>query len=471
MLWPMTGREPSDVRDSLAVAAMLLNRADLAPWGDCEEATWLCGPSETLRPVSQDARSPAIATAAFPDTGYVAVRTDSRDHAVFDVGAHGYLNGGHAHADALSLCLAVNGVPLLVDTGTATYTMDPAMRDRFRDARSHNTLLLDQRPPSIPAGPFHWHTRADASLATLRSSHAFAWIEGVHRGFGPAAHVRSLVHAGEGWMVIDHVTGQGHHLAERYWHFDPRWAVTCDGAQRLKATDADGRVAWLLHDAPALTLECGDETGGLGWYAPRYGRVVPTWSAVSATHVNAPATLCAWLGVGNDVSQPDMRTRSCEHDAGASAVVVEVRPRIGVAELLLLRPADAAGRPGRSASFDGYATDARLLYRHEDANDTGLAVVVADASYLSGSADVSLTIAAPTPMHDLAVTVDGEGMNLRASVPPPELIIRGTAAGRTRRLRLNGRDVPLTPERRRDGVAVRGGDWADLGDVRTACVA
>ena len=33
MLWPITGRECNDVRDSLAVAAVALDRPDLAPWG------------------------------------------------------------------------------------------------------------------------------------------------------------------------------------------------------------------------------------------------------------------------------------------------------------------------------------------------------------------------------------------------------------------------------------------------------
>jgi len=67
-------------------------------------------------------------------------------HAVFDVGAHGYMNAGHAHADALSLTLSLANRPLLVDPGTSTYTMEPRLRDRMRGTSNHNTVTVDGRP-------------------------------------------------------------------------------------------------------------------------------------------------------------------------------------------------------------------------------------------------------------------------------------------------------------------------------------
>ena len=43
MLWPITGRDCTDVRDSLAVAAVVLDNPHLAPWGVQEEVFWIAG--------------------------------------------------------------------------------------------------------------------------------------------------------------------------------------------------------------------------------------------------------------------------------------------------------------------------------------------------------------------------------------------------------------------------------------------
>jgi len=129
MLFPMTGRAPRDIRDSLAVASVLLKRPDLRIGDVPEEAYWqLAHPSFN---VSRATERPAKAgrherqhSGALRDTGYYISRSSRGDHLVIDGGVHGYLNGGHAHADALSLTLTVAGVPLLVDPGTGSYTFD-----------------------------------------------------------------------------------------------------------------------------------------------------------------------------------------------------------------------------------------------------------------------------------------------------------------------------------------------------------
>src|SRR5688500_1278695 len=52
MLWPLAGRSCSDVRDSLSLAAVVLGRPALAPWGVMEEAVWVAGPEEVSRQLS-----------------------------------------------------------------------------------------------------------------------------------------------------------------------------------------------------------------------------------------------------------------------------------------------------------------------------------------------------------------------------------------------------------------------------------
>src|SRR5581483_9202366 len=117
-------------------------------------------------------------SAALPDTGYYISRSPAGEHIVIDGGRHGYLNAGHAHADALAMTLTVRGRPLLIDPGTGCYTVDPSTRDRFRSTALHNTLVLDGKPQSVPAGPFHWARTADATALRWRTTEAFDYFDG-----------------------------------------------------------------------------------------------------------------------------------------------------------------------------------------------------------------------------------------------------------------------------------------------------
>ena len=284
-LWPIAGREPSDVKDTLAVAAIVLGEPDLAPWGIAEEAMWLtwsthAEEAQRLTAAAPAVSAPVLVTTVFPDTGYVVMHDPPGTELVFDVGPHGYLNGGHAHADALAVTLAVNGLPLLIDPGTATYTMNPALRDRMRS--SHQPQHVDARRPVAvgPAGPFHWRNVVDARLQAWRGNAGFAWAEGAHDGYPGARHRRSIVHgSGSGTLIVDEVGGDARHRAQLHWHFDQEWDVACESARRIRARHRDGALAWVVRDSGSLWLANGDDETGLGWRSPRYGAIVPTWSA------------------------------------------------------------------------------------------------------------------------------------------------------------------------------------------------
>ena len=162
---------PDDARPTLAWAAALLGRPDLRVGPAPEEAIWLPLP----QPAVPRSRRRRRAGGARPPHRRCLARDGLRMrgraaaiHLVFDAGAHGFLNGGHAHADALSVVLTRPRRPLLIDPGTGTYTMDPELRDRFRSSPLHNTLTLDGRSQSEPRGPFHWaHATAGAALRPL----------------------------------------------------------------------------------------------------------------------------------------------------------------------------------------------------------------------------------------------------------------------------------------------------------------
>jgi len=51
--------------------------------------------------------------------------------------------GSHAHADLLSFLLEYQGIPILIDPGTYTYTGNFSMRNKFRSTSMHNTITVD----------------------------------------------------------------------------------------------------------------------------------------------------------------------------------------------------------------------------------------------------------------------------------------------------------------------------------------
>jgi hypothetical protein len=425
MLWPIAGRDCNDVRDSLAVAAMALDRPDLASWGIPEEALWLAGPEAIAFTAARTDGTPAPQpSTTLADTGYVVLRSDEGDHAVFDAGVHGYVNGGHAHADALSLTLRLGKRPLLVDTGTSTYTMDARLRDRMRGSFNHNTVTIDDRPQSTPAGPFHWKTAATGRLIDSRHGGGFDWLEAVHDGYAPLEHRRSLVRAdGSGWLVVDEVhrkdTQRDAHSVAAHWHFDPGWMVRSDGDRRLRATHLEGDEAWLLFDAGEASLLHGDEESGLGWFAPVYGTLVPTWTARLARTTRLPFSTITWIGASHAADAPSLERLEVTADPGGDAIAARVAAG-DVASTYLIRPGEPAARDSRACGILDYQTNARVMHVRTRGGAL-VAMDLVDASDALALRDGWLSVAASEPMRDLHASVVDGVLRLTASEPPREL--------------------------------------------------
>jgi hypothetical protein len=459
MLWPLASRECPDIRDSLAVAAVLLDRPDLAPWGLQEEACWIVGPAATLR----DWPKPSAAAApsrVFPDTGYLVLRDDAGSHAVFDVGPHGYMNGGHAHADALSLTLSIGGRSLLVDRGTATYTMNPALRDRFRGSASHNTLTVDDQPQARPAGPFHWQTRANATLHNWRGRPRLDWAEASHDGYAPLRHRRSVLRTtNSGWLIVDEVLGSDAHAAAAHWHVDPQWTLRAEGAGRVRATHADGSSAWIVCDADDLSLAYGDETTGLGWFAPAYGAVVPAWTARMTRAGHAPFGMITWIGAAQNDSGvgPSIERVNAACAAGDVAVAAYVR-NAGHTSIFVVCPSSAAAPHGCACDLGDYQTDARVFHGVEEGGAL-TQIDLIDGTQVVARRRGGISVCSSTAMADLQVTWKDGVLDLEASEPPAQLRIESDPLNRPVAIRLNRRERPL-PADAAGSLLVYGSDWS-----------
>jgi hypothetical protein len=289
-LFPIGGRPPTDCADTLATAAVLLNDPSLAVGPLPEETYWLCGSAGDLEHFEFAPHTHG--SIALSASGYCVSRNSRGDHLVFDCGAHGYLNGGHAHADALAVTLTVGGRPLLVDPGTATYTMDAAVRDRFRSTAMHNTVVIDGRSQSLPAGPFHWRTRTDARCTKWRPADGGDVAAGCHTGYAPFVHTREIVaRHGVGWSILDRVEGAGSVRATAMWHFHPAWSLESLDGNHALLRHADGARMSFLASVPLRQ----PEDLALHEWAPEYGRRERCLCLEAAVDGAAPLSLAAFI--------------------------------------------------------------------------------------------------------------------------------------------------------------------------------
>ena len=466
MLWPIAGRACHDVRDSLSLAALLLDRPDLAPWHVQEEAVWIAGPQflDRARRVEQTRVSAPMLSHTLSESGFVVVRDASRSHATFDVGRSRYLDGPHAHAAALSITLALRGRPLLVDPGTSTYTMDARVRDRLRSTMSHNTVAVNDQSQATPRGPFHWHGSASAQRHGSRSNEAFAWAEASHDAYLPIRHRRTVVATPAGtWLIADEILGEGLVTARAHWHFAPAWKLTCDEPGRLRAVHHEGDQAWFLHEARELLLAHGDDESGLGWYAPVYGMLVPTWTVRTTLRAHAPFAMLTALStrIGAPVDRPSLERLETTPDVGGIAIGARVIDTFGTS-VFLLQPGESSVRDNRACGIADYQTDARVLH-YKEAGGRLVALDLVDASQVLALRDEWLSVDAAEGTADLHISLCGDRLDLCSSEPPPHLRLQGGALRRVRRVRLNRRDIDVAASDRPDMLVVSGGDWARPG--------
>lgn len=297
-------RTPDDVRALLATGAVLFDRADFAfgARGDLAGMAWLLGSDGLRRFEAIDARPPAALARAFPHGGYHVSRDSWRADAgwlAMDMGPHGVLNCGHAHADSLSIEIAVGGRPVIVDAGTFSYAGKE--RQEFRHAAAHNTVTVDGESSSVPAGPFQWAGVANTQVERWEVTPRMAFMAGSHDGFtalaSPARHRREILHLfGDYWVVRDLLESSGDHSVDVRFHLAPELQVA-PLATSSASGEADIRVAATGETLARLVIFGGDGRLAVdrGWVSPQYGRreeaPVVTWSQ----HGDGPQEIVTFL--------------------------------------------------------------------------------------------------------------------------------------------------------------------------------
>ena len=178
----------ADFRPTLALGATLLNRGDLkfAASDAGAELLWLLGVKGLQKFDKIKATEPPDTSKTFPASGFFVMRDSWKSNANFlliNCGEHGFLNCGHAHADALNFVLSVNGEPIFIDSGTYNYTVDLASRQMFRSTAAHNCLTVNGESSSISDSVFTWKSVVNAQFLEWCETENSVYFCGTHDGF------------------------------------------------------------------------------------------------------------------------------------------------------------------------------------------------------------------------------------------------------------------------------------------------
>lgn len=407
------GGRSFDAGETLATAAAVLKDPALAVGPAPEETYWILG-----RPPAVSVGADHVTkwpSQALGSSGYFVSRTAWGDHLVFDAGPHGFLNGGHAHSDALSIVLTLRGEPLLVDPGTATYTMNAGARDAFRSTRMHNTVTLNGRDHAVPHGAFHWRTRANGRMLAAFAGLGFDFAQGTHDAYGTLRHVRSVLSLhGLGWVIVDAVAGEAHAAADSWWHLHPRWTAS-RGQDGIDLTDVHGTSSSLAFTTRDLEIRTGT---ALAQYSPEYGRVEPSTTIRASAQSATPFLIGTFIPAGPEaptykqkvgIAEVPVRSPAPSGWRGSALSI-----RAGSSELLVLvatPSSDEARWHPRRWGTSMVQTDARVLAVRRDADRWKTIAIVAGRIIAARSADelVAADVAThPSMAHsDLAIPPEG----------------------------------------------------------------
>lgn len=305
-LLSLDGRTSGDPRPALANAGLVASQTALGALGQVTaETVWLLGPGAASGGAVATAAAPPLPTSRyFADGGLIVMRDGWGQRSsvlVLDAGPHGAHNCGHAHADALSFDLTVNGIPLLSDPGTMAYTTAPTTRDRFRATASHNAATIDGANSSEMAGPFSWRRRATTRVMHWSAHPLGDFAAGVHDGFGHTPEtltpgyervvVRIPVSGGGCWVVRDRYTSPTPDDVTLTAHVQCARGITvhrldADSVQLRRGADA---VADLLTPGVPLRLASG-------LVSSLYGVSEPAPQLTAAVRGRCPLTVCTLIG-------------------------------------------------------------------------------------------------------------------------------------------------------------------------------
>jgi len=239
--------------------------------------------------------------------GGYQISRDESFNVVLDCGGLGIAPSyGHGHCDGLSFVMDYQGRSVAVDPGTDQYNGPVVWRDYFRGTAAHNTMRIDGKEQSRPAGTFRWSGPFDIHAGIPCSGNGWRLLSGCLNQ-GEIVHRRFVIHLLEQAVIImDEVKGAGEHELEWFFHFDPACRVEQVASGVFKAFSEESVLDIVLcQGSDKVTVLRGSERPPAGWYSRYYGHKVPAVTLTRRRKAVLPAcAVTAFVKAGQSVRIP-----------------------------------------------------------------------------------------------------------------------------------------------------------------------
>ena len=222
----------------------------------------------------------------YPDEGHFIFKKQTAPgreiYCHFDAAPLGYLSiAAHAHADALSFVLHLDGHPFFVDPGTYCYHTDAEWRRYFVSTRAHNTIGIRGSDQADYVGPTLWLNHYKVSVREYGLSNDYDYVMASHTGYKKyhVQHARKLefLRAEDKIVITDNITGKaGKEVClEMPFHLHPAVEYEMDG-HRAVVSFAARKVVMELDRQMQWSVVKGSLDPCLGWYSDGFYKKTPS---------------------------------------------------------------------------------------------------------------------------------------------------------------------------------------------------
>ncbi len=141
----------------------------------------------------------------------------------FGWGGDGFAS--HAHDDLLCPVIYLDGNPILADAGTYIYVGDEQMRDLFRDARTHNNIIIGGSTGTEMKRYFGWRIGRKPALLESHATEEKQFSAVTSYGEWKGKHRRTFILDDKGFTMHDDLHLPAEDAVEWHFHFHPRWRL------------------------------------------------------------------------------------------------------------------------------------------------------------------------------------------------------------------------------------------------------